>query len=71
MKLEEGKLFLNEEEARLVKKASMLASPDYAGVFLKNSMKGKSLEEGADADHDVRYYVECVKAFRKHEYEIV
>lgn len=71
MKLEDGKLTLTEEELGLVKRASMLASPDYAGAFLRNALKNASLEEGVDGTHDARYYAECVVAYRKRNYEIV
>ena len=71
MKLEEGKLTLNEDELKLVKKASMFASPDYAGAFLRNALKNASLEEDVDNAHDARYYAECVVAYRKRNYEIV
>jgi len=69
MKLDEGKLTLTEEELKLVKQASMLANPIYAGTFLYNSVKQKKLEEDAD-QHDVKYYTECVKAYRAKSYEV-
>ena len=69
MKLDEGKLTLTEEELKLVKQASMLANPLYAGTYLYNSVKQKKLEEDAD-QHDVKYYTECIEAYRKKNYEV-
>ncbi len=71
MKLEDGKLTLTENELRLIKKASMFASPDYAGAFLRNALKNASLEEDVDNVYDARYYAECITAYRKHNYEII
>jgi len=70
MKLEEGKLILTEEELKLVKRANMFANSLYAGAWLHNAMKAKSLEEGADA-RDAKYYAECVDAYRKKNYEVI
>jgi hypothetical protein len=69
MKLEEGKLVLTEEELKYVKQASMLANPLYAGTYLRNAVKAKNLEEDVDA-HDVRYYSECIQAYRSNNYEV-
>jgi len=69
MKLEEGKLILTEDELAMVKRASMLANPIFAGTFLKNSVKQGTLEENVE-EHDSNFYVECVQAYRQKNYEI-
>lgn len=70
MKLEEGKLILTEDELKLVRQASMLANPLYAGAYLRNAMKANKLDEGAQNERDAKYYAECVDAFRKKDYEV-
>lgn len=69
MKLEEGKLILTEEELKYVKQANMLANPLFAGTWLHNAVKAKKLEEDVD-QHDVKYYTECIDAYRKKNYEV-
>ena len=71
MKLDDGKLTLTEEELVFVKRANMNSSPTVAAMFLLNMLKNNNLEEDLDhKDHDVKYYTECIVAYRKKNFEI-
>ena len=71
MKLEDGKLILTETELAEVKKANMMASPSIAGFYLRSFIKNKNLAEDLDEQHDASFYVECIQAYRKKNYEII
>ena len=71
MKLDDGKLTLTEEELVFVKRANMNSSPTVAAMFLLNMLKNNNLEEDLDhKEHDVKYYTECIVAYRKKNFEI-
>jgi len=71
MKLEEGKLTLTTEELDLVKRANRSAGPSTAGMFLLNYIKNKNLNEGVETEnHDVRFYTECILAYRRKQFEV-
>ncbi len=53
----------------MVKRASMLANPIFAGTFLSNAVKQRTLEEDVE-EHDSKFYVECVQAYRQKNYEV-
>ena len=69
MKLIEDKLIVTEEELKLVKQANMMSSPSIAGVFLQNSFKHKNLTENLE-QNDLNFFIKCIIAFRKKEYEV-
>ena len=71
MTLDENKnLTLTEAELACVKKANLQASPSNAALFLANYLKGGGLREGAEADHDAKFYTECILAYRRKDYEV-
>ena len=71
MRLEEGKLFLTEEELAYVRKASVLqAGPTNAGLFLRSYVKNNHLVEDVERLPDVHFYVECIVAYRQKNYEV-
>ena len=71
MKLDEGKLLLTEEELNLVKKANVMASPSIAGLYLRSYIKNRGLVESVEELPDVSFYIECVQAYRKKNYEVI
>lgn len=72
MKLDENKkLTLTEEELGLVKKANMMSSPSIAGLMLRNSVKRNTLEEEIDNVPELNFFIECIVAYRKKNYEII
>ena len=71
MKFDNGKLILTEAELAEVKKANMMASPSIAGLYLRSFIKNKNLVEGLEKQPDVSFYVECIQAYRKKNYEII
>ena len=71
MRLEEGKLFLTEEELTYVKRASVLqAGPTNAGLFLRSYVKNNNLVEDVEHLPDVHFYIECILAYRHKNYEV-
>ena len=71
MKFEDGKLILTETELAEVKKANMAATPSIAGFYLRSLIKNKNLAEDLEKQPDVSFYVECIQAYRKKNYEII
>ena len=71
MKLEDGKLILTETELAEVKKANMAATPSIAGFYLRSFIKNKNLVEDLEKQPDASFYVECIQAYRKKNYEII
>lgn len=71
MKFEDGKLILTETELAEVKKANMAATPSIAGFYLRSFIKNKNLVEDLEKQPDVSFYVECIQAYRKKNYEII
>ena len=71
MKLKDGKLFLTEEELVYVKRASTIqAGPANAGLFLRSYVKNKNLVEDVENIPDVNFYIECIQAYRRKNYEV-
>ena len=72
MRIEDGKLFLTEQELSYVKKASVLqAGPGNAGLFLRSYVKNNNLVEDVEHLPDVKFYIECIVAYRKKNFEVV
>lgn len=71
MKFEDGKLILTETELAEVKKANVAATPNIAGFYLRSFIKNKNLAEDLEKQPDVSFYVECIQAYRKKNYEII
>ena len=71
MKLDDGKLILTEAELAEVKRANMMASPSIAGLYLHSFIKNKNLVEDLEKQPDVSFYIECIQAYRKKNYEII
>jgi hypothetical protein len=70
MRLEEDKLILSEAELAEVKKANMMASPSIAGLYLRSFLRNKNLVEDLETQPDVKFYTECVQAYRKKNFEV-
>ena len=71
MKFENEKLILTEEELNYVKRASILqAGPANAGLFLRSYVKNNKLVEDLDNIPDVKFYTECIIAYRKKNFEV-
>ena len=70
MRIVEGKLFLTEAELVELKKANCMASPSIAGLYLRSYVKNKNLVEDVENQPDVKFYTECVLAFRQKNYEV-
>ena len=70
MRLEEGKLILSEAELAEVKKANMMASPSIAGLYLRSFLRNKNLVEDLEKQPDVKFYTECIQAYRKKNFEV-
>ena len=49
----------------------MMASPSIAGIYLRSFIKNKNLAEDLDKQPDASFYVECIQAYRKKNYEII
>ena len=71
MKFEDGKLILTETELAEVKKANTAATPSIAGFYLRSFIKNKNLAEDLKKQPDANFYVECIQAYRKKNYEII
>ena len=71
MKFENGKLILTEAELAEVKKANTAATPAIAGFYLRSFIKNKNLAEDLDKQPDASFYVECIQAYRKKNYEVI
>lgn len=71
MKFEDGKLILTEAELAEVKKANVAATPSIAGIYLRSFIKNKNLAEDLEKQSDLGFYVECIQAYRKKNYEII
>jgi hypothetical protein len=72
MTLDENKhLTLTEDELVYVKRANCQASPTNAAMFLLNYLKNNNLEEDLEhKEHDVRFYTECMLAYRRKNFEV-
>lgn len=70
MRLEEGKLILTEAELTELKKANCMASPSIAGLYLRSFLKSKDLVEDVEHQPDVKFYTDCVLAYRKKNFEV-
>lgn len=70
MRLEEGKLFLTEAELTELKKANCMASPSIAGLYLRSFLKNHELVEDVERQPDVKFYTECVLAYRRKDYTV-
>jgi len=70
MRLEEGKLILSEAELAEVKKANVMASPSIAGLYLRSFLRNKNLVEDLETQPDVKFYTECVQAYRRKNFEV-
>jgi len=70
MKLEEGKLILTEEELVYVKRANCQASPTNAGLFLRSYVKNNKLVEDAEHLPDLKFFIECIQAYRRKNFEV-
>lgn len=71
MRFEDGKLILTEAELAEVKKANTVATPAIAGFYLRSFIKNKNLAEDLDKQPDASFYVECIQAYRKKNYEVI
>jgi hypothetical protein len=72
MKLDENKkLTLTEEELVYVKRANCQAGPANAGLFLRSYVKNKNLVEDVEHMPDVHFYIECILAYRRKNYEVI
>ena len=71
MKFEDGKLILTEAELAEVKKANTVATPSIAGFYLRSFIKNKNLAEDLEKQPDASFYVECIQAYRKKNYEVI
>ena len=71
MKLDENKkLTLTEEELVYVKRANIQASPTNAGLFLRSYVKNNNLVEDIEHLPDLKFYIECILAYRRKNYEV-
>ncbi len=71
MKLDENKkLTLTEEELVFVKRANCQASPSNAGLFLRSYVKNNNLVEDVEHMPDVHFYIECIQAYRRKNFEV-
>ena len=70
MELNEGKLILTEAELTELKKANCMASPSIAGLYLRSFLKNHELVEDVEHQPDVKFYAECVLAYRNKNYEV-
>lgn len=71
MKFDNGKLILTETELAEVKKANVAATPSIAGFYLRSFIKNKNLAEDLEKQPDISFYVECIQAYRKKNYEVI
>lgn len=67
---ENKKLTLTEEELVYVKRANMQASPANAGLFLRSYMKNNHLVEDVEHMPDVYFFIECIQAYRRKNFEV-
>ena len=67
MELKDGKLLVNEQEYKLVKKWNMMASPYVAGLYLYHDLKNK----GIIMKWDQYYFRDIILAYRKKNVEII
>ena len=70
MRLEEDKLILTEEELVYVKRANCQAAPVNAGLFLRSYIKNNNLVEDINSMPDVQFYIECINAYRRKQFEV-
>ncbi len=71
MKLDENKkLTLTEEELKYVKRANMMASPSIAGMYLRSYIKNNKLAENIESLPNQTFYIDCILAYRKNNFEI-
>lgn len=69
MKLNDGKLILNENELECVKRANFAASPTMAAMYLKKYLSSDGLVEGLEQE-DARFFIECIQAYRRKNFEV-
>jgi len=71
MKLDENKkLILTEEELVYVKRANIQASPTNAGLFLRSYAKNHNLVENLETENDLNFFIECIQAYRRKNFEV-
>jgi hypothetical protein len=70
MRLEEGKLILTEAELAELKKANNMASPSVAALYLHSYLKNKNLVEDVEHQPDVKFYTECILAYRRKSFDV-
>ena len=67
---ENKKLTLTEEELVYVKRANIQASPTNAGLFLRSYVKNNKLVEDLEHLPDVYFFIECIQAYRRRNFEV-
>ena len=67
---ENKKLTLTEEELVYVKRANIQASPTNAGLFLRSYVKNNKLVEDLEHLPDVYFFIECIQAYRRKNFEV-
>ena len=67
---ENKKLTLTEEELVYVKRANLQASPTNAGLFLRSYVKNNKLVEDLEHLPDVYFFIECIQAYRRKNFEV-
>ena len=70
MRLEESKLILTEAELVELKKANNMASPSIAGLYLRSYLKNKNLVEDIEHQPDVKFYTDCILAYRRKDFDV-
>ncbi len=71
MKLDENKkLILTKEELVYVKRANIQASPTNAGLFLRSYAKNHNLVENLETENDLNFFIECIQAYRRKNFEV-
>jgi hypothetical protein len=67
---ENKKLTLTEEELVYVKRANIQASPTNAGLFLRSYVKNNKLVEDLEHLPDIHFFIECIQAYRRKNFEV-
>jgi hypothetical protein len=47
-----------------------MASPSIAGLYLRSFLRNKNLVEDLETQPDVKFYTECVQAYRRKNFEV-